>query len=56
MTGLGYPVPVVHEASGSEMVLERLDGPTTEIDGIAQGAALLRGPGPVAGPGPDAFA
>jgi hypothetical protein len=28
LAGLGYPVPVVHEASGSEMVLERLDGPT----------------------------
>ena len=28
LAGLGYPVPVVHEASGRDMVLERLDGPT----------------------------
>jgi aminoglycoside phosphotransferase (APT) family kinase protein len=26
--GLGYPVPEVHRASGSDMEMERLDGPT----------------------------
>jgi Ser/Thr protein kinase RdoA (MazF antagonist) len=43
----GYPVPAVHSAHGSEMVLERLDGPTMaramaagELP-IADGAALL---------------
>jgi tRNA A-37 threonylcarbamoyl transferase component Bud32 len=25
---LGYPVPVVHEASGPDIVMERVDGPT----------------------------
>jgi aminoglycoside phosphotransferase (APT) family kinase protein len=28
LAGLGYPVPVVHEATGRDMVLERLHGPT----------------------------
>jgi tRNA A-37 threonylcarbamoyl transferase component Bud32 len=28
VAGLGYPVPAVYEAHGSDMVLERLDGPT----------------------------
>ena len=28
LAGLGYPVPAVHEATGRDMVLERLDGPT----------------------------
>jgi tRNA A-37 threonylcarbamoyl transferase component Bud32 len=28
VAGLGYPVPAVYEAQGSDMVLERLDGPT----------------------------
>ena len=28
LAGLGLPVPVVHEATGRDMVLERLDGPT----------------------------
>ena len=43
----GYPVPAVHEAHGSDMVLERLDGPTMaqamaagEL-AIADGAVLL---------------
>jgi len=47
----GYPVPAVHAARGSDMVLERLDGPTmaqamaaaelTVTDGAALLAALL---------------
>jgi len=28
VAGLGYPVPAVYEAHGSDLVLERLDGPT----------------------------
>ena len=28
LAGLGFPVPAVHEATGRDMVLERLDGPT----------------------------
>ena len=28
LAGLGYPVPAVYEATGREMVLARLDGPT----------------------------
>ncbi|MEV4702620.1 phosphotransferase [Actinoplanes sp. NPDC049316] len=50
--GLGYPVPVVHEASGRDMVLERLDGPTmvqacaagdlSPAEGAVQLAELLR--------------
>jgi aminoglycoside phosphotransferase (APT) family kinase protein len=28
LAGLGYPVPAVYEATGRDMVLERLDGPT----------------------------
>lgn len=48
----GYPVPAVHAAQGSDMVLERLDGPTmaqamatgelTVTDGAALLAGLLR--------------
>ena len=43
----GYPVPAVHAAQGSEMVLERLDGPTLAQAmaagdlPVADGAALL---------------
>ena len=45
----GYPVPAVYAAHGSEMVLERLDGPTLAQAmaagrmNIAGGAALLAG-------------
>ena len=35
LAGLGYPVPVVHEASGRDIVMERLDGPTMAQAGIA---------------------
>ncbi|HEY2792994.1 MAG TPA: phosphotransferase [Micromonosporaceae bacterium] len=28
LAGLGYPVPIVYEASGTDMVMERVDGPT----------------------------
>jgi aminoglycoside phosphotransferase (APT) family kinase protein len=28
VAGLGYPVPVVHDASGPDIVMERVDGPT----------------------------
>ena len=52
LAGAGYPVPVVHEASGRDMVMERLDGPTmveavtagdlSPVDGAAQLADLLR--------------
>ena len=28
VAAFGFPVPVVHEASGADLVLERLDGPT----------------------------
>ena len=48
----GYPVPVVHEATGRDMVMERLDGPTmaeavtagdlSPVDGATQLAGLLR--------------
>jgi tRNA A-37 threonylcarbamoyl transferase component Bud32 len=47
--GLGFPVPAVYEASGADMVMERLDGPTMAqaltggtLD-IPAGAALLAG-------------
>ncbi|SDT50783.1 phosphotransferase [Actinoplanes derwentensis] len=48
--GIGYPVPRVHEVSGADLVLERLDGVTmTEAfgaggaggDGVGAGAAIL---------------
>ncbi|MEV4637106.1 phosphotransferase [Actinoplanes sp. NPDC049548] len=52
LAGLGYPVPAVHEASGADMVLERLDGPTmagavgsgdlTPAQAAAELAGLLR--------------
>ena len=47
VAGLGYPVPAVFEAHGSDLVLERLDGPTmaqalADGDiGIAAGADML---------------
>jgi tRNA A-37 threonylcarbamoyl transferase component Bud32 len=47
VAGLGYPVPVVYEAHGSDMVLERLDGPTMAAAlaaggiTVAAGAAML---------------
>jgi Ser/Thr protein kinase RdoA (MazF antagonist) len=47
----GYPVPAVHEAAGSDMIMERLDGPTmaqacaagalSTEDGAAHLAGLL---------------
>ena len=49
LAGVGYPVPDVYAASGAEMVLERLDGPTMaqafgagELS-IEDGAACLAG-------------
>ena len=45
--GHGYPVPAVHAAQGSDMVLERLHGPTMAQAGLAgqmslhEGAAIL---------------
>jgi aminoglycoside phosphotransferase (APT) family kinase protein len=45
----GYPVPAVHAAQGSDMVLERLDGPTMAQAMVAgemtipDGASLLAG-------------
>jgi Ser/Thr protein kinase RdoA (MazF antagonist) len=52
LAGLGYPVPAVYEATGADLVLERLDGPTMAqalvtgslsiADGAAQLAGLLR--------------
>ncbi len=52
LAGRGYPVPVVHEAAGRDMVMERLDGPTmlqaalagdlSPTDGAEQLAGLLR--------------
>lgn len=47
VAGLGYPVPAVYEARGSDLVLERLDGPTMAqaLDSgrmeIAAGAGVL---------------
>jgi tRNA A-37 threonylcarbamoyl transferase component Bud32 len=47
VAGLGYPVPAVYEAQGSDMVLERLDGTTMAQAlaagdiGIAAGAGIL---------------
>ncbi|BEL08248.1 phosphotransferase [Actinoplanes sichuanensis] len=47
LAGHGYPVPHVHSASGADLVLERLDGPTmTEAFaagrlGVDDGAAIL---------------
>lgn len=49
LAGHGYPVPVVHEAAGREMVLERLDGPTmaqalvSAALGLPEAAAHLAG-------------
>ncbi|AGL20221.1 phosphotransferase [Actinoplanes sp. N902-109] len=49
LAGLGYPVPAVHEATGSDMILERLDGPTmaaavsTGDLPIAEAARMLAG-------------
>lgn len=47
VAALGFPVPVVHEASGPDLVLERLDGPTLlhalvagEVDEGAAGRCL----------------
>jgi aminoglycoside phosphotransferase (APT) family kinase protein len=52
LAGLGYPIPAVYEATGANLVLERLDGPTMAqalatgslsiADGAAQLAGLLR--------------
>ncbi|MFB9695488.1 phosphotransferase [Amorphoplanes digitatis] len=65
VAGLGYPVPAVYEAGGSDMIMERLDGPTMAQAlargslGIEEGAAHLAGllrrlhelpPGPGAAP------
>lgn len=47
LSGAGFPVPRVHDVSGPDMILERLDGSTmTETFtagqiGIAEGAAVL---------------
>jgi aminoglycoside phosphotransferase (APT) family kinase protein len=47
LAGLGYPVPAVYEATGPDMVLERLDGPTmaralaTAALGLPEAAAML---------------
>jgi aminoglycoside phosphotransferase (APT) family kinase protein len=47
LAGLGYPVPAVYEATGREMVLARLDGPTmaqalaTAALGLAEAATHL---------------
>ncbi len=49
LAGLGYPVPAVYEASGGDLVLERLDGPTmaqalaTAALGLDEAAAHLAG-------------
>ena len=45
---LGYPVPVVHDASGPDIVMERVDGPTLAESLLAgrspdEGGALLAG-------------
>jgi Phosphotransferase enzyme family len=37
--GLGYPVPAVYRASGPDLVMERLDGPTM-TQAMAAGAPL----------------
>lgn len=49
LAGLGYPVPAVYDAGGSDMVLERLDGPTMaqafaggELS-VDEGATILAG-------------
>src|SRR5256885_16073146 len=44
--GLGFPVPAVYSASGPDLVMERLDGPTMAqalLAGmpLAEGAAML---------------
>ncbi|MEU4163872.1 aminoglycoside phosphotransferase family protein [Actinoplanes sp. NPDC026670] len=47
LAGLGYPVPHVHSASGADLILERLDGPTMTQAfaagqlGVDEGAAIL---------------
>jgi streptomycin 6-kinase len=47
LAGLGYPVPHVHSASGADLILERLDGPTMTGAfaagqlGVDEGAAIL---------------
>ncbi|PWK48766.1 phosphotransferase family protein [Actinoplanes xinjiangensis] len=47
LAGHGYPVPQVHAASGADMILERLDGPTMTDAftagklGVDDGAAIL---------------
>ena len=47
LAGLDYPVPQVYEATGGEMVMERLDGPTMAqafgagLLGVEDGAACL---------------
>ena len=45
----GFPVPIIHDASGTDLVMERLDGPTmlsalsTDALPIVEAAALLAG-------------
>ena len=46
VAGLGYPVPVVHDAAGPDIVMERVDGPTLAealVGGLApdEGGAML---------------
>jgi aminoglycoside phosphotransferase (APT) family kinase protein len=47
LAGHGYPVPQVHAASGADMIMERLDGPTMTDAftagklGVDDGAAIL---------------
>ncbi|MEV6492649.1 phosphotransferase [Actinoplanes sp. NPDC051633] len=38
--GLGYPVPEVHRASGSDMEMERLDGPTMAQAMVSDGIGM----------------
>jgi tRNA A-37 threonylcarbamoyl transferase component Bud32 len=38
--GLGYPVPAIFTASGSDMVLERLDGPTMAQAMVSDGIEM----------------
>ncbi|MEO7980732.1 MAG: phosphotransferase, partial [Sporichthyaceae bacterium] len=48
VAALGYPVPVVHDAAGPDIVMERVDGPTLAealVGGLApdEGGAMLPG-------------
>ena len=40
VSACGFPVPVVHEASGADLVLERLDGPTMLAALVAGGLGV----------------